>query len=60
MFAALLKKNQLNDLEGAVPILRDCLESAMRNPNMGEKDFRTKVFVEALPRWQAELKNQRR
>ena len=51
--AALLKKDRL-DLSGATELLRQIVEAAMRNPDMGAGHTETKRYAEALAKWEAE------
>ena len=51
---ALLKKQKLGDLEGGLALLREAVEAARRNPDVGA-EHREK-YAEALQEWEAEAR----
>jgi hypothetical protein len=53
--AADLLKDKLDDLRGAVELLREVVAAARANPDMGPAHADTKKYAEALPRWEAQL-----
>eukprot|EP01047_Picozoa_sp_COSAG01_P037484 COSAG01_NODE_2982_length_6754_cov_8.260556_4_plen_126_part_00 len=50
--AAILLKNQLGDLRGAVELLREVLAAARANPDMGPAHADTTKYAEALAKWE--------
>eukprot|EP01046_Picozoa_sp_COSAG06_P038977 COSAG06_NODE_4553_length_4153_cov_321.455599_5_plen_66_part_00 len=54
MAIALLKKNQLGDLEGGLALLRETVEAARRNPDVPAED--RELYAEALQQWEAEIR----
>ena len=48
---ALLKKDELGDLEGGLALLREVVEAARRNPDVRAEH--RELYAEALQRWEA-------
>ena len=51
---AVLKKQELGDLEGGLALLREVVEVARRNPDVRAED--REMFAEALQQWEAEIR----
>ena len=48
---ALLKKDELGDLEGGLALLREVVEAARRNPDVRAED--REEYAETLQEWEA-------
>ena len=51
---ALLKKDELGDLEGGLALLREAVEAARRNPDVGAEH--REEYAETLQEWEAEIR----
>ena len=51
---ALLKKEELGDLEGGLALLREVVEAARRNPDVRAED--REMYAEGLQQWEAEVR----
>ena len=51
---ALLKKDELGDLEGGLALLREVVEAARRNPDVPAED--REKYAGGVQRWEAEVR----